>query len=142
MLTPAQERKIGLLSDTVLYPEAVAFVRRLVRDEDCDPLPTSQAAGLLSIASSFKYGELSAFIIHQRDRNWPSNKSDIRTFYTELEKYFSVMQKKRLKDEFHLPTDNPNTKESKEESDELMARLAREFIQHTVAENSLFARSR
>jgi hypothetical protein len=48
------------------------------------------------------------------------------------------MQKKRLKDEFHLLTEGLNTKDAKEESDALMVQLAQNFIQHLVAENGLF----
>jgi hypothetical protein len=55
MLTASQIEKIPLLSDTILYPEAVAFIRRMVRDEDCLPLPTSQVMGLLNVAKAFKY---------------------------------------------------------------------------------------
>ena len=45
MLSNAQLQKIYLLSDTVLYSEAVSFIRKLVQEEGCAPLPTSQIAG-------------------------------------------------------------------------------------------------
>src|SRR5947209_20199867 len=105
MLSTAQIQKISLLSDIVLYPEAVAFMQRLVRDEACSPLPASQVTGLLNIANGSKYSELYEFVKHQRDRNWPESKSDIKKLYTELEKMRTVMRNKRLKDEFHLVTD-------------------------------------
>ena len=53
MFTISQIEKISLLSDTVLYPEAVAFIRRMVYEEDCTPLPTSQVMGLLNVAGAF-----------------------------------------------------------------------------------------
>ena len=141
MPTLAQLQKIWLLSDTVLYPEAVSFIHKLVRDQECDPLPASQVAGLFSIAESSKYDELYRFVVHQRDRNWPPSKRDIKTFYTALEEVLSIMQKKRLKDEFHLLTDTSgrNVNAIRQESAALMALLAREFIQHLVAENNLLA---
>jgi hypothetical protein len=139
MLSREQLQKISLLSDTVLYPEAVAFIRRLVQEEDCDPLPTSQVTGLLSIAEASKYDELYRFVVHQRERNWPPSRSDIKKFYTELEKVLSLMQRKRLKDEFRLVTDGLSAGDARQESDTLMASLARDFIQHLVAENVLLA---
>ena len=141
MLSNAQLQKIYLLSDTVLYPEAVSFMRKLVQEQECDPLPASQVAGLLSIAEATRYDELHRFVLHQRDRNWPPSKRDIKTFYTVLEEVLSLMQRKRLKDEFHLMPDmqGRSVSEVRQEIDELLARLAHEFIQHLVAENGVLA---
>lgn len=141
MTTLALLQKVWLLSDTVLYTEAVSFMHKLVRDQGCNPLPASQVAGLLSIAASSKYDELYRFVVHQRDRNWPPSKRDIKTFYTALEEVLSVMQRKRLKNEFHLVIDERerSANEIRREIDEVMALLAHEFIQHLVAENGLLA---
>lgn len=141
MLSNAQLQKIYLLSDTVLYSEAVSFMRKLVREQECDPLPASQVAGLLSIAEATRYDELHRFVLHQRDRNWPPSKRDIKTFYTALEEVLSLMQRKRLKDEFHMQPDvqQLGVTGARQELDELMARLTREFIQHLVAENGVLA---
>lgn len=138
-LRDEQRKKIALLSDTVLYPEAVAFMQKLVREEERSPLPNSQVMGLLNAALSSKYSELNRFIIHQRDRNWSGSKSDIKEFYTVLEKFLSQMKQRRLKDEFQLLTSGLTSREASQESDELMALLAQEFIQHLVAENGLLA---
>ncbi len=137
----AQLQKIGLLSDTVLYNEAVAFMHRLVRDQRCNPLPTSQVNGLLSIAEASRYDELYRFVVHQRDRNWPPSKRDIKTFYTALEQVLSQMQRRRLREEFHLlaDVDGRSISDLRHEADELLALLAREFIQHLVAENGVLA---
>lgn len=141
MPTPAQLQKIWLLSDTVLYPEAVSFIHKLVEDQECNPLPASQISGLLSIAESSKYDELYRFVAHQRDRDWPPLRRDIKIFYTALEEVLSLMRRKRLKDEFHLVADTQgqSTQEMRQESDALMALLAREFIQHLTAENGVLA---
>jgi hypothetical protein len=137
----AQLQKIWLLSDTVLYPEAVSFIHKLVEEQECNPLPSSQVSGLLSIAESTKYDELYRFVLHQRDRDWPPSRRDIKTFYTALEEVLSLMRRKRLKDEFHLVADaqGQSVHEMRQESDALMALLAREFIQHLMAENGLLA---
>src|SRR5437763_11811751 len=121
MLSNAQLQKIYLLSDTVLYSEAVSFIGKLVREQGCNPLPTSQVAGLLNIAEAVKYDELHRFVLHQRDRNWPPSKRDIKTFYTALEEVLSLIQRKRLKDEFHLMPDiqRHSVSEVRQEIDEL-----------------------
>jgi hypothetical protein len=137
MLSEEQLQKIWLLSDTVLYPEAVAFIRHLVNEEQGSPLPSSQVKGLQSIAESYKYNELYRFVTHQRDRDWPASKWSIKTLYTKLEKDFTFIKNRRLKDEFHLVSEGLNTQEARDEIDALMAALAREFIQHMVAENGL-----
>jgi hypothetical protein len=134
-----QLQKIWSLSDSVLYPEAVAFIRRLVNEQECSPLPTSQVMGLLNIANTPSYGELERFIRHQRERDWQESKKDIKTLYTELEKLLTTMKNRRLKDEFHLLREGLSSREARQESDELMALLSREFIQHLVAENGLLA---
>lgn len=137
MLSQAQQEKIGLLSDTVLYPEAVAFIQRLVNEEDCSPLPSSQVKGLQSIAESYQYNEIQRYIEHQFQRNWPESKRSIQVLYTELDKLFTTIKNKRLRDEFHLVIEERRSQETNEEINTLMAALAREFIQHMVAENGL-----
>ena len=136
-----QLQKIWLLSDTLLYEEAVSFIRKLVNEQRYDPLPTSQVSGLLSIADSFKYNELYQFIVHQRDRDWQYNKRNIKAFYTALEQVLTEMRLKRLNSEFHLLGDTSkfNATQLRNEVDALMALLAREFIQHIVAENGVLA---
>ncbi|MHB8597668.1 MAG: hypothetical protein ACYDER_12760 [Ktedonobacteraceae bacterium] len=137
MLTEAQQEKIGLLSDIVLYPEAVAFIRRLVDEENCLPLPTSQVKGLQSIAESSQYDEISRYVKHQFERNWPDSKRSIKVLYTELDRLFTTMKNKRLRDEFHLVSEGRGNQETNEEINALMAALSREFVQHMVAENGL-----
>ena len=65
----------------------------------------------------------------------------LRRRYTALEEVLSLMQRKRLKDEFHLMPDmqGRSLSEVRQEVDELLGRLAREFIQHLVAENGVLA---
>lgn len=137
MPTPEQLQKLWTVSDSVLYPEAVAFIQRLVREEGCMPLPASQVAGLHAISNSASYADLSRFIRHQRDRNWPESKKDIQTFYTELEKYLTGIRNKRLRDEFHLVQPQETVKGTQQEIDDMIILLARDFIQHIIAENGL-----
>lgn len=140
-LTTEQIQKIWLISDTVLYPEAV----RLIGELD-DPLPNNQMMGLLNIAQGERYAGrdgVQAFIVHQHKRFSSEAKSEtkaaIGTFYTELEKYLSDMRKQRIREKFQLVTENPIKKEADQEVDEVMLWLARDFIQHLIAENGVLA---
>ncbi len=139
MLSSAQLQKIWLLSDTLLYQEAVEFMRKFTQEQGCDPLPSSQANGLLGIAEASSYDELYHFVIHQRDRDWQPSKRDIKTFYTNLEQVLSQMLRRRLREEFHLLSNRAgqSIQEIRDEANALMALLAHEFIQHLVAENGL-----
>ncbi|MBE3558151.1 MAG: hypothetical protein IMW89_02875 [Ktedonobacteraceae bacterium] len=141
MPSAAQLQKIWLLSDTALYTEAVNFIHELVEKRHCEPLPAAQANGLLNIAGSSRYSDLYQFVVHQRDRDWPSSKRDIKRFYTDLEQFLSQMQRKRLREEFRLLADvrGRSVSDLRREADELLILLAREFIQHLVAENSVLA---
>ncbi|RAQ96012.1 hypothetical protein [Thermogemmatispora tikiterensis] len=136
MLTEEQINTIALLSDEVLYREAVAFMRQLLEEEDCEPLPMSQIQGLHAISLSLSYQELRRFVAHQNERNWPRDKENIKVFYKKLKEYMESMQKKRLKNEFHLLSDQGGPRQVIAQTEELMALLMAEFIQHLAAENS------
>ena len=127
MPSPEQLQTLYDLSDDELYSGSVKFLHRIVDEEECLPLPASQVAGLLNIANTSSYTELERFIRHQLGRNWSESKKDIQIFYTELDKEFTQM-KKTLEQE---------GKNAREVNDELMALLARDFIQHLIAENML-----
>lgn len=141
MPTPAQLKKISLLNDMVLYPEAVAFMQK--HAQQSEPMPNSQVMGLFNAAenaaTSEDYATLYQFITHQRDRNWPYAKMYIKRFYTTLEAALSQMQRTRLREEFHLlrDTSGRSVSEMRQEVEVLMALLAREFIQHLLAENAV-----
>lgn len=122
------------LSDNELYKGAVAFLHRIVDEEECMPLPASQVAGLLNIANASSYAELSHFIRHQLERNWSESKKDIKTFYTELDKELATIKKTYIS-RFQLAQDGKSVKEVNQETDELMALLAHDFIQHLLTEN-------
>lgn len=139
MPTPAQVQEILNVSDNVLYPEAVSFLRRLVNEKDCRPLPASQVTGLLNVANSSSYAELMRFIKHQRERYWPDSKQDIGTFYDELDGYLTTLKNKRVRELISLVYAEKTKTEASQEIDELMALLAHDFIQHLVMENALLA---
>jgi hypothetical protein len=142
MLSAPLLQRLWDMSDTMLYPEAVTFIRYLINEKGCSPLPTSQVMGLLNIAKAANYGELTHFIRHQRDRNWPDSKKDIKTFYTELDLWFSRLRNRLVKNEFRLLSQGLSPVAANQEVGEIMATLAREFIQHLVAENELLSAQR
>lgn len=139
MPSTEQLQKIWVLSDRVLYPEAVAFLHRLIEEKECSPLASAQVNGLLGVANSSNYAELMRYIKHQRERDWPERKKDTKIFYEELEKVFTTMKNKRVKDEFQLTSQGLSHREAMAEIDELMVVLTQDFIQHLIAENGLAA---
>lgn len=122
-------------SDDTLYSEAVSLLHRLVAEKDCRPLPASQVIGLRNIASASSYMELERFLRHQRERNWPENRQDVKIFYTELSEKLASLKKTWLPERFHLTSNGISAKEMNQEKDALMILVAREFIQHLIAEN-------
>lgn len=141
MLSQAQIQKIWDLSDTIIYREAVEFIQRIVKQEG-DPLPATQIHGLLNIAGSANYAQLEAFIIHQRDRDWAPRQRHIGAFYEELQKFFTTLKTQRLRREFHLLDEQASAQEWLRQIDILMIYLAREFIQHLLAENGLLLQAK
>jgi vacuolar-type H+-ATPase subunit C/Vma6 len=126
-LTDAQRKKIWLVSDTVLYPEAVTFVREVAEDEDVRELPkTAQIMGLLNIIKSSRYDDVVKYINHQIERNVD------RVFYEKLRQVLSAMQRTRMQEEFQLVTAQATKREEDAEKKELLLLLTREFIQHVV----------
>jgi hypothetical protein len=142
MLSAPLLQRLWDMSDNVLYPEAVTFIRRLINEKGCSPLPTSQVMGLLNIANAANYGELVNFIRHQRERNWPDSKKDIKTFYSELDLWFVALRNRLVRNEFRLLSKGLSPLAANREADEIMATLAHDFIQHLVAENGLLSSQR
>ncbi len=130
-LTDAQRKKVWLVSDTILYPEAVGFMDELVKQEGEKPLPKSQIMGLLNIIRSATYDDVTRYIKHQIQRDVH------RAFYDKLEQKLAVIQRKRMQEEFQLVIPQPTKREEDAEKKELMLLLAREFIQHLIAENGV-----
>src|SRR5690348_7551981 len=117
-LTDAQRKKVWLVSDTILYPEAVSFMDELVNQEREKPLPRSQIMGLLNIIRSATYDDVTWYIKHQMERDVHS------AFYKKLEQRLTAMQRKRMQEEFQLVIPQLTKKEEDAEKKELMLLLA------------------
>jgi hypothetical protein len=131
-LTETQYKRIWLVSDTVLYPEAVIFMSELVEHEEVKQLPKdAQMMGLLNIIKSSKYDDVLDYINHQIVRN-----IDV-VFYKKLLQELKKMQQKRMQEEFQLIIPQSPTQAENAEKKELLLLLAREFIQHIIAESDM-----
>src|SRR5438034_7650768 len=126
MITEQEQGKIRFLSDTELYPQAVQLMRGIANE-----LPQKQTNGLLNVSLANTYDQLQKFVDYQRDRKtWPAKERHIPAFYREL-------GQKLKKIELYVPSIMKSRVEppSQEDVQTLKMLLAREFIQHVLAEN-------
>lgn len=126
MISEKEQARIRLLSDNELYEQAVEFTRGIG-----GTLPGSQINGLLNVALANTYEHLEAFVKHQHTRStWRASERYIPEFYRKLEHKLKELE--RL-----IPslTERRQTELSPEDRQTLKMLLAREFIQHVLAEN-------
>jgi hypothetical protein len=122
MITEQEQDTIRLLSDTELYDQAMHFMHGMGR-----PLPAAQINGLLNIALNNSYDRLLEFIQHQYGRC--TVESEVRDFYSRLEQQFRALEARAL------TIIKARAQPSREDLQMLKMLLAREFIQHVLAEN-------
>jgi hypothetical protein len=135
-----EQRRINLLSDTVLYQDAVMFV------SDNPPPKQSQLTGLLQFSRT--WSEIKGYINHQRNRDWGRD-TDTPAFYEALRNYLygnGAQRHKRsletrISEEFGLIDSEALTKQERRDATEAYAgMLATAFVQHIVCA-ALFART-
>lgn len=134
MISEQEQLQIRLLSDYTLYPNAVAFVNDLKK-----PLPANQANGLLNASFTETYALLGNFLQGQYNRKtWPEGEKYIQYFYEDLEDRLEEIQRE------YLPTITQSRHQelSAQDHEEITMLLAREFIQHIVAENAYMESAR
>ncbi len=125
------ERRLGVLSDTVIYVEATQFLKSF--PEEYDLPPNQQLIGLLTFSRN--WGELVKFVKHQKDRDW-GNKDAYKQFYTRLWCYLDDAKtglRTRVKKDLGLIPVDLDKKQERELRDLWAGALAREFVQHLVA---------
>ena len=127
MITQKEEERLHLLSDTQLYDQAVEFMRGIARK-----LPSTQINGLLNVSlGENSYDELKHFVDAQYKRStWKPSERHVPEFYRrltqkfkELEQYASTILIDRVE------------QASREDQEAMKMAIAREFIQHLLAEN-------
>jgi hypothetical protein len=123
MITAQEQQQICFLSDTTLYEQAREFMRNMG-----GPLSQSQINGLLNVSLNNTYAELNTFIADQMKR--AALDEHIRNFYTRLQEQL------RNLDAQALSIISARAQPSPEDLQTLKMLLAREFIQHVLAENA------
>jgi len=128
MISERELERIRLLSDNELYQQAVEFVKSMGR-----PLPSTQINGLLNVSLGNTYAQLELFVKRQGERKtWRSQERHIEEFYRtrfpaklrQLEAYVPDIIRDRRE------------KASREDTQAIKMELAREFVQHLLAENA------
>lgn len=133
MITEQEQEKIQVISDTELYQQAEELMRSVGRT-----LPPTQINGLLNFSLANTYKELEEFVEHQRQRTtWPSDARHVPSFYFNLSRKLQNLGS-------YLPTIAKHRQEKLSHEDEqtLKMLLAREFIQHLLAENAYMSTRR
>ncbi|VFU18279.1 hypothetical protein SCFA_4010003 [anaerobic digester metagenome] len=116
-------RQVQLLSDTVLYPDAVEFWK------DQLPPDNNQLTGLQYYSQDIN--QLQSYVRHQKGRDW-GKKEHYKNFYVKLDKTIDGL-KKKAKQEFNLIPTGLTAAQEKKISDPIYSALVREFVQHLVA---------
>ncbi len=87
--------------------------------------------GLLNIIKSTTYDDVVRYVNHQIERYVD------RVFYEKLRQALTSIQRTRMQEEFQLVIPQPTKREEDAQKKELMLLLAREFIQHIIAERGM-----
>ena len=66
--------------------------------------------------------------VNPHSSNWPSNKRDIKTFYTHLEQELIRLEQRLA--EFSLMKDERDRPVSNEDVRQMLGRLTRQYVQH------------
>src|SRR5258708_20932159 len=134
MIVEKQQAKIRLLGDNELYPQAIEFMRGIGR-----ALPATQINGLLNVSLADTYDGLGKFIERQSKREtWRREDTHIPDFYKRLPNKLKQII------EAYVPSIMQLTagQSSQEDLQAVKMLLAREFIQHLLAENGYMGATR
>jgi hypothetical protein len=127
MISVREQVQIRLLSDNNLYPQAVEFMKSIDR-----PLPPTQINGLLNVSLANPYDQLKLFVERQCTRTtWASRDRHIPDFYRKF-----TQKLKHLETYVPSITKHRQGKVPREDELAITMELAREFIQHILAENA------
>jgi hypothetical protein len=128
MLSEQEQGEIRIVSDTALYPEALELMKGLGKT-----LPPTQINGLLNVSLANTYENLQRFVQHQSARStWASRDQHIPDFYKRFQQKLKQIEKTYVP----VVTRSRQEKPSHLDEDAIKMALAREFIQHILAENA------
>lgn len=130
-VTIEQARKIRLLSDGELYDKAVDFVQthRSVK------VSNTQLSGLQNAVRSGDWSEIFRYIDNRINRKTTSE--DLKEFYQKLKNYLNTLPERVEKTQLVVRSKKmtrTQRKQVREKIDRYAYLLAKEFIQHLVAE--------
>jgi hypothetical protein len=136
LITREQTRQIQVVSETVLYRQALDFFRAGVKTAqgktvERTPLTNTQVNGLVNIVQASTYQELLDFVEHQYTRNMRDER--VTQFYKDLKPVLEWLP--TLAQQEGILTDGLPTLQADEEQQIVNLLLARELIQHLAAEN-------
>lgn len=127
MLSEREQLQIRLISDNELYQQAVALMKNLG-----GTLSQSQINGLVNVSLANTYNHLKQFVQHQGERKtWSARERHIWEFYrTKFPRQLNLLEN-------YVPAVTRLRQEqvSQEDEEAIKMALAREFIQHLLAEN-------
>lgn len=125
--TREQMEQMRLLSDGELYMAAQTFL------QSYRPPENKQLAGLLEFSRNMN--DLQSFAKHQQSRDWGNkSKEHYKAFYSELNKYLQKLRQQVETPPYSLVTQGLTAKAKKDQVEFFAGWLAREFIQHLVAQ--------
>jgi hypothetical protein len=131
-----EQKKIILLSDGQLYRDAVSFVSKQNPLRETQ-VTKSQLSGLENIVRSHSFAQILGYINHQLGRDTLND--DLREFYQNLLPYLEGLPSMVEEHKFVSIPENPSRaarRELREKIDQYAYLMAKEFIQHLVAENN------
>ncbi len=123
----ADQRKIQLLSDTVLYREAQDFIKQ---NSTIDG--QKQLYSLVNYSQTWE--ELEKFVAHQKERDWLGSKTYYKQFYMALHAYLKQLRD-NVEKEWFSPEAELTKVQRRKWVDDYAILVAREFFQHLTAEN-------
>lgn len=136
MIQEQEQGIIRLLSDNELYEQAQEFMRGVARQ-----IPPTQVNGLLNVSTASTFDQLLRFIKHQQERTtWRGDdRYVIPDFYKRL---IAKFDSKEFKSYVSMVAQVRPGKFSLEDEQDIKMALAREFIQHLLAQNAYMGATR
>ena len=132
-VTIERAQQIRLLSDGELYRDAVKLATNHVYASS--KISNSQLSGLWNAVGASDWGEIFRYIDNRLDRNTTSD--ELKKFYQNLKDYLNGLPKQVEKTQLVVkPTEmgRAQRRQVSAEIDRYAYLLAKEFIQHLVAE--------
>ena len=130
-LTIDQAQKIRLLSDRKLYSKAVKFVAEHLAYIH-SKVSKTQLSGLQNAVGASDWAEIDGYIKNRLNRNTTSD--ELKNFYQDLKDYLDEQLYGQV--EKHFEIEGSNRTEKTQAKRQYAYLLAKEFIQHLVAETN------